>query len=44
VTGQGPLGTLRADRFSVDRNLQIVKLMGHVKMEFYAQHKAKKTP
>ena len=35
VTGQGPLGTLRADRFTVDRNAGQVHFMGHVKMQFY---------
>ncbi len=44
VTGHGPLGTLRADRFTVDRNTKQVRLMGHVKMEIYIRHKAGKTP
>jgi len=35
VTGQGPLGSLRADRFTVDRNTKQVRLMGNVKMDFY---------
>ena len=34
VTGQGPLGTIRADRFELDRNKKQVRLMGHVKMTF----------
>lgn len=43
VNGHGPLGTLRADRFSIDRNKKQVRLMGNVKMQFYtAGGKAKK--
>ncbi len=34
VTGQGPLGTIHADRFELDRNNKQVRLMGHVKMTF----------
>ena len=32
VTGQGPAGTLRADRFEVDRNTSQLMLIGHVRM------------
>src|SRR6185295_9830822 len=32
VTGQGPAGTLRADRFEVDRNTSQLVLIGHVRM------------
>ena len=35
VTGHGPLGSLRADRFTVDRNTKQVRLIGNVKMDFY---------
>lgn len=42
VTGHGPMGTLRADRFVVDRNAKEVHLIGHVKMQFYL-HGAKRT-
>jgi len=35
VTGQGPLGSLRADRFTVDRSRKQVRLIGNVKMDFY---------
>ena len=34
VTGQGPLGTIRADRFELDRGRKQVRLMGHVTMTF----------
>ena len=34
VTGHGPLGSLRADRFTFNRNTRQVHLMGHVRMEF----------
>ncbi len=39
VKGQGPLGTLRADRFRVDRQNQRIFLMGHVHMTIYVQDK-----
>jgi lipopolysaccharide export system protein LptC len=32
VTGQGPLGSLRADTFQFDRNSRILTLDGHVRM------------
>jgi len=32
VTGQGPLGNFRADRFQVDRRARMVFLHGHVQM------------
>ena len=41
VSGQGPLGTLRADRFFIDRNSRQVRLMGHVQMTIYT-HGAKR--
>jgi lipopolysaccharide export system protein LptC len=34
VTGHGPLGALRADRFDVDHNKQLLHLVGNVKMTF----------
>lgn len=37
VTGHGPLGTLRADSFVIDKSSQQVELMGHVKMVFYTR-------
>lgn len=37
VTGQGPLGSIRADRFRVDRQNQRIFLMGNVHMTIYAQ-------
>ncbi|HEV2561818.1 MAG TPA: LPS export ABC transporter periplasmic protein LptC [Rhizomicrobium sp.] len=37
VTGQGPAGTLRADRFRIERKTQRIFLMGNVQMVFYAQ-------
>jgi lipopolysaccharide export system protein LptC len=33
VTGQGPLGSLRADQFQFDRNSRILTLDGHVRMK-----------
>lgn len=39
VTGQGPLGTLRADRFTVDRTTRQVRLNGNVRMVLYTQAK-----
>ena len=39
VTGQGPLGTLRADRFRIEKGSKYVFLDGHVRMTLYpAQH------
>ena len=35
VSGQGPLGTFRADRFKVDRNNRVVYLYGNVRMTIY---------
>lgn len=32
VTGQGPLGDLRADQFQFDRDNKLLTLMGHVRM------------
>jgi lipopolysaccharide export system protein LptC len=32
VTGQGPLGSLRADQFHFDRDSKILTLDGHVRM------------
>jgi lipopolysaccharide export system protein LptC len=32
VSGQGPLGSLRADQFQFDRNSRILTLNGHVRM------------
>lgn len=40
VTGQGPLGTLYADRFQIDRQGNQIRFMGHVKMTIY-KHRAK---
>jgi len=37
VTGQGPLGTIRADRFTVDRNARQIRLDGNVRMDFYSR-------
>jgi lipopolysaccharide export system protein LptC len=37
VMGQGPLGSIRADRFTVDRQNQRIFLMGDVHMTIYAQ-------
>lgn len=34
VTGHGPFGTLRADRFDVDHNNKLLHLNGNVKMSF----------
>ena len=42
VEGQGPLGTLRADRFRVDRQNKRIFLMGNVNMTIYAQGKGAK--
>jgi lipopolysaccharide export system protein LptC len=32
VTGQGPMGSLRADQFQIDRNHRLLTLNGHVQM------------
>lgn len=37
VTGQGPLGTFRADRFKIDRGNRIVYLYGNVRMTIYGR-------
>lgn len=42
VTGLGPLGTLRADRFHVVKATRRVFLDGHVRMVLYPAHGAKK--
>lgn len=42
VTGHGPLGSLRADRFDVDRIRQQVHLVGHVQTVFYPARKQRK--
>ena len=34
VTGHGPFGTMRADRFDVDHNKQLMHLYGNVHMTF----------
>jgi lipopolysaccharide export system protein LptA len=34
VTGHGPFGTLRADRFEVDHKKQLLHLTGNVHMSF----------
>jgi lipopolysaccharide export system protein LptC len=36
VTGQGPLGTFRADRFKVDRDKKVVYLYSNVRMAIYS--------
>lgn len=35
VSGQGPMGTFRADSFYIDRGKRHVTLQGHVRMKFY---------
>lgn len=40
VTGQGPLGTLKADRFHIEKLSRHVFLDGHVRMVLYPQHGA----
>lgn len=42
VTGQGPLGTLHADRFEIDHRGKQIRFMGHVKMTLYT-HRAKRS-
>lgn len=37
VSGQGPLGVFRADRFRVDRRRKVVYLDGNVRMTIYGQ-------
>jgi len=39
VTGQGPDGTLRADRFHADRATNILTLSGHVQMTLFGTRK-----
>ena len=39
VTGQGPDGTLRADRFHADRATNILTLSGHVQMTLFGNKK-----
>ena len=38
VSGQGPLGTFRADRFEIDHGTQKVNLIGNVHMTMYTQN------
>ena len=42
VTGQGPLGTLRADRFHIEKATRHVFLDGHVRMVIYPPHNGTK--
>jgi lipopolysaccharide export system protein LptC len=42
VTGQGPLGTFRADRFRIDRDKNLIYLYGNVHMTVYAHAKSGK--
>ena len=42
VTGQGPLGTFRADRFRIDRDKKLIYLYGNVHMTVYAHAKSGK--
>jgi lipopolysaccharide export system protein LptC len=42
VTGHGPFGTLRADRFDADRTKQVIHLIGHVQMNFSTAGNGKK--
>ncbi|HTT97880.1 MAG TPA: LPS export ABC transporter periplasmic protein LptC [Rhizomicrobium sp.] len=42
VTGHGPFGTLRADRFDADRTKQLIHLIGHVQMNFSTAGDGKK--
>lgn len=35
VNGQGPLGTLHADRFEIDHKGKLIRFLGHVKMMLY---------
>jgi len=39
VTGQGPDGTLSADRFHADRDTNMLTLNGHVKMKLFGTQK-----
>lgn len=41
VTGQGPLGNYRADRFEIDRRARLVSLHGHVRMIIQPARKKK---
>jgi|SRR5579871_215856 len=43
VSGQGPLGNLRADRFAIDQKKRMIELYGNVRMTFYVQ-RAKRAP
>lgn len=42
VTGQGPLGTFRADTMRIDNNAQKIFLNGNVHMTMYLQNRGKK--
>jgi lipopolysaccharide export system protein LptC len=42
VTGQGPTGTLRADRFWIDRRKQMIQLTGNVHTTIYSSHASHK--
>jgi len=42
VTGHGPYGTLRADRFDADRTKQQLHLVGNVQMNFSTAGNGKK--
>jgi lipopolysaccharide export system protein LptC len=39
VTGRGPEGTFRADKFHADRNTNLLTLTGNVQMKFYGSLK-----
>jgi hypothetical protein len=39
VTGQGPDGTFRADRFHADRASSLLTLSGHVQMTLFGNKK-----
>jgi lipopolysaccharide export system protein LptC len=38
VSGQGPMGTFRADHFDIDHRTQMVNLIGNVRMTMDTQH------
>jgi lipopolysaccharide export system protein LptC len=38
ATGQGPLGSFRADKFAYDRKTNLLNLYGNVRMTMYVQH------
>ncbi|HEY1710075.1 MAG TPA: LPS export ABC transporter periplasmic protein LptC [Rhizomicrobium sp.] len=42
VTGQGPTGTLKADRFWIDRRKQLIQLSGNVHTTLYSSHASRK--